>query len=403
MRRLLFSRWVGVIIMIVMAACQPQQSNEPLPTLAPTLPPPPPPTATRPPLPATWTPSPSPAASTVEATTAALVSPTAAKVSGVIFYIFNGDSIAALAADGSSENLIHVGGAPAGLSLSPDGKLLAYVAQAGGSAREVYVIGLDGIYNQRVSCLGFPRVFAPVWRPDGKTLAFAASQTSEGALGIYETAVAGSGNCPKDNHQHLIAQLQINQAEELAWDRKGEKIFITSRDIYAVNASSGELYPQVTFYSGFGPDFSLAPNPIQDELYYLKTDRDSKTNVLGGTIFHIDTTLVGDKTLKELRGAPYFARRIRWSNDGTMLLIGTPREVLIQSQATGNTISVIKTSLEPQPVFSPDTDLIAYVDGGKGSRSVAQIYVVNLRGESPKQITNHKEGTIANLNWSAAS
>ena len=89
-------------------------------------------TSRAPALPPTWTPSPSftPLPSQPPDST-----PTPVVGQGTIYYIFNGDSIAALKADGSSEALILVGGAPADLTLSPDGQFLAYTAQGSGSAR----------------------------------------------------------------------------------------------------------------------------------------------------------------------------------------------------------------------------------------------------------------------------
>ena len=152
---------LALLIVICAAACQPQAASQVLPTVmgadspiaaAPTATVPLP-TNQAPTLPATWTPSPEP--TLIPSDTPSPTPEAKTEGSGHLFYIFNGDSVVRLAADGTSEELILVGNAPADLELSPDGTLLAYTAQGSGSAREVYVSNLDGTYTQQVSCLGF--------------------------------------------------------------------------------------------------------------------------------------------------------------------------------------------------------------------------------------------------------
>ena len=76
-------------------------------------------------LPPTWTAAP---LSTEPSAQDTPVPPSLASATGTIYFIFNGDSIAMLNADGSHEELILAGNAPADLILSPDEQWLACTA-----------------------------------------------------------------------------------------------------------------------------------------------------------------------------------------------------------------------------------------------------------------------------------
>jgi len=351
-------------------------------------------------LPPTWTPSPSPTLAATDIPTATPDARIAAP--GYLYYIFNADSVVRLSADGSSEELILVGGAPADLTLSPDGALLGYTAQGSGSAREVFVSSLDGTYTQRVSCLGFARVLDPTWSPDGKTFIFAASQLPDGPLGIYMASFEGSGNCPSSNNQRQIAQLELNTVSNFTWSPDGSLVFFSSNALYGVNATVGEMFPPLTQPTGYGPDFNPAHSPRSPQLMYLKTEYDEPTGVKSGTIFQINSAQLEDPPLQELRGAPLKAQGLRWSADGLYLAVAGEREVWVQDQKSNTSLQVISgANFYPQPVFSPDAAQLAYVDGATGNITIQQIFVVSRDGENPTQITFHQEGTISDLNWSA--
>jgi Tol biopolymer transport system component len=326
-------------------------------------------------------------------------------LAGSIYYIFNGDSIAALAADGSHEQLIYVGGAPAELALSPDGTLLAFTAQGAGSAREVFIINLDGSYVQQVSCLGFARVIEPVWSFDSQSLAFAASQTPDGLIGIYAAGIAGSGQCPAGNNQRLLAQTSeengLTSVTGITWNRAGDFVFFSSEAIYGVSAAGGE-YRQMTYPTGYGPDLSPVHSPINDTLFYLKGGYDETTQTYGGQVYQALTSDLGEEMLTEQPGARLFARTIRWSVDGRFLLAATDRDVFVQDTSTNTTPRVFTGgNFFPAPVFSPDAQHIAFIDSGRGTPTIPQIFVITRDGEDRSQISRHQEGSISDLNWAA--
>jgi dipeptidyl aminopeptidase/acylaminoacyl peptidase len=403
-------RFAWMMVLFLLAACQSSSEPEVVPTLidlnaiatndaataiaaAATA------DANRPPtLPPTWTPTPE--ADVQTGATPPPATPPGSAGSGMIFYVFNGDSIVRLLPDGSFEELIRVGGAPSDLSVSPDGSLLAYVAQGSGSAREVFVSSPDGSYTQQVSCLGFSRVVDPTWSFDGQTLAFAASQTPDGVLGIYVADFAGSGQCPTGNNQRQIVQLEENRLYGLAWNPAKNVLFFSAGAISAVNLADGSLYPGLIPATGFGPNLSPAHHPTADRLLYLKAQRDSRTGQIGGAVYEINTAAL-DRP-QEIRGIQVFARSLRWSSRGSYLLLATERDVWLQDERTGSSLAVVEGSnFYPQPAISPDETFIAYVDGGQAGRTVPQVYIVGRDGRNPTQITTHQEGSITDLMWAA--
>jgi hypothetical protein len=351
-------------------------------------------------LPPTWTASPPPTLAVTDIPTA--TPDTRITGTGHIFYIFNGDSIVRLSADEATEELILVGGAPADLTLSPDGTLLAYTAGGSGSAREIYVMNLNGTYIQQVSCLGFARVLDPTWSPDSKRFIFAASPLPNEPLGIYMADFAGSGDCPSGNNQRQIAQLGQTTLSSFTWNPEGTLAFFSSDLIYGLDTVLGEMFPPLTQSTGYGPDFSPAHNPRTPQLMYLKTERDDTTGTKNGTIFQINSAQIETPPLQELRGASFKAQGLRWSNDGFSLLVAGERDVWVQDLLSNNSLQAVTgANFYPQPVFSPDAEQLAYVDGAAGAITIQQIFVVNRDGENPSQITFHQEGTISDLNWSA--
>ncbi len=402
-------KWLMLISLVLLAACQttPPAADIVPPTLidlnaiatgdaatATAAAPPPLPT-----LPPTWTPTP-PAVLEPTASQVA-VTPTSSSGEGTLFFIYNGDSIARLAPDGSREELIVVGGAPADLTAAPDGSLLAYTAQGSGSAREVFVSSPDGTYVQAVSCLGFARVLKPAWSFDSRTLAFAASQTADGPLGLYTANVVGSGQCPGGNNQRQVAQLEANQLTGLAWSPAGTWLFASHGAISAFNVVDGTAYPDLLAATGSGPNLSPVHSPTDDLLTYLKSDYNSRTGAIGGTLYTIRTGNL-QPPVQELRGAQLLARSAAYSRDGRYLLVATEREVWVQDERTGSSLPIVQaSSFYPQPVFSPDAEWVAFVDGGRAALTIPQVYIVRRTGANPTPVTAHQEGTISDLTWSA--
>lgn len=356
-------------------------------------------------LPPTWTPAPLPTEPSAQSSP---VPPTVAAATGTLYYIFNGDSIAMLNADGSHEELILAGNAPADLVLSPDDQWLAFTQRVSDTVREVFVMSLktenipaDQQYKPlQVSCLGFANAVRPAWSADNRILAFAASQAADGALGIY--TADSSGQCPVGNHQRGLVQTQFKTITGLTWNPNNRQIYFTSGAVYAVDAATGTLYPPLTQATGYGPDSYPVYRPDTSTLYYLKTEHDEQSTLIGGVLSQVDTTAFDALPLQELRGTMLFAQDFHFSRDGRLLVASGLQNASVQNMDVGSAAIVVQNSkFPPQAVFSPDAEMVAYVDAGAGPNLIQQVWIVNRRGTGRQQLTTHKEGTITNLNWAA--
>lgn len=351
-------------------------------------------------LPATWTPLPVPSQPSDTVQTLPTAAPSAGQ--GNVLFIFNGDSIASLSVDTGNEQLIAIGSAPSDLTLSPDGQYLAYVAQSSNGSREVFISSLTGIGVQQVSCLNFARAVAPTWSPDSQKIAFAASATPDDPFGVYVAGVENAFQCPFSNGQKLLTQTQSNLMDSLAWSNDGRRLFFAAGAVYGIEVISATLYPPITQPTGFGPDFSLAFQPGGQSLFYLKTEQDDKTGTLGGNLSQVNTADLTNLPLPESRSTLLYAATIQWSKDGRYLLSATPEDVLVQDIKAGTANSIVLGSqFAPQPAFSPDGAMIAYVDAGEGAEPIPQVYLVRRDGTDRRQITFHRGGTISDLVWAA--
>lgn len=355
------------------------------------------PTRSIPTLPPTFTPTIPPTATPPEAGALPSPTPPGFSAAGTIYYIFNGDSIAALAGDGSREELIAVGGPYTDLVASPDGELLLYVAPVG-PAREVFVISRDGTYVQQVSCIGLAHVVHPTWSPDGQFVAFAAAPAPGAALNVYVAGVFGANNCPTGNQQRFVALVSNPNGGYPAWSADGSKLFYSDGPVHGIELATNTDYA-LTEPSGFGPDYALTHTPVGSWLAYLRANRDLETGQTGGQLFYFDTRNIRGAVLEQ-GGANYFAQELRWSADGEYLLVMTGNSILVFSPDSGSSLPLVAgTVFLPEAAFSPDSQQVAYVSAGSGDTTVPQVFTIDRTGGTPRQLTTHTEGTINSLNW----
>jgi WD40 repeat protein len=356
------------------------------------------PTRSVPTLPPTFTPTVEPSVTSTDPAAAPTITPAGFNAAGTIYYIFNGDSIAALAGDGSAENLVLVGSTYSDLTISPDGTLLTYVAAGSGSAREVFISNREGTYTQQISCLGFASVLQPTWRPDGQAIAFLASQAPEGPQDIYIANVTGANTCPQGNDQHQLVKLGSSRASNPAWDSTGTKFFFSDNYIFGLDVPTNTLYP-LSQPSGYGPDFGLVHSPVEPFLAYLRTERDAETGTIGGRLFLIDTSSIKQPPFARA-GATIFAQQLRWSPDGQNLLMSGSDSVLVYDVDSGSSRAVVSGLFFPtQAAFSPDARTIAYIGSDPNIPTLQQIFTVIRSGGTPTQLTFHQEGTVTDLHW----
>lgn len=349
----------------------------------------------RPTLPPTWTPSDTPTIAPTDVTATSTLTPEGYRAQGTIYYIYNSDSISELATDGTFEDLVPVpqtGSSITDLELSPDQRLLAYVGAGLGSGREIYTVDRKTLAVQQVSQLGFARVSDIAWRPDNAGLAFLASQAPDSPFDIYYVSLDRS-------EQRALTQMRSLDLQGLAWSPDGSKLFFSNGPIFGLDIASGETY-ELTTPSGFGPDFSPAHSPIGNELFFLSSAQDIDKRLSGGTVSSIDVGHLAEPSSAKY-GAELYARSIRWSMDGQYLVIAIENGVYLQNTFGFATPVVRNTRFSPHPTISPDSEHVAYVDGGREDNNIPQIFIVDRLGADRTQVTHHPEGTITNLVWAA--
>jgi len=400
----------GFIIMMLLAACQQEQAlptqidlsgsqtaqfvtaQAALPTITPT--------SRIPTLPPTFTPTPIPSATPTDPADVPTATPPGFSEGGRIFYIYNDDTIASVTADGAENEIVvnfGVGSRINDLTASPDGTLLTFVAQAGGSAREVFVSSPDGSYLQQISCLGFPDVRQPTWTPDGTAITFFAAQFPDGPRDIYIANLAGSNNCPDGNNQRLLITLGSADAADLTWNPDQSRLFYGNNSVFVYDAESALSY-KLTQAGAYGVDTALHYNSRSERFYYLKTVRTDNGDI-GRSLIIVQNINEPERPLGGGQGLLLFANDLIPSKDNNWLLITTRSELYILdvlSNANQRILSGLRAA--PDATFAPDSNQIAYTALDPVS-SVEQIFITNRTASISKQLTNNPEGTITDLVW----
>lgn len=350
---------------------------------------------TRRPLPPTFTPSPLPSATPTDPASVPTPTPEGYRAEGTLYYVFNQNAIVELAADGSFEDLLpipNIGQELSGLALSPDDRLLAYVAPGSGSAREIWLTDRRGVNTRQVSSLGFGVMQPPVWKPDGSALAFIAAQSPEAPRGIYLVNADGSG-------QRSVVVLPSLELRDLAWSADGRWLFFSNQTLYAVDVETGVVTDSLTQFTGYGPDFSPVHSPIEAELYYLKTRSNLNTGQRGGVLAYLRTEGLPTPPV-ERAGAALYVSQLRYSRDGAALLIAGDEGVWVQDQIMQTASKVLQgLAVPPRPAFSPDAARIAFIQND--ALGVEQIFIFDRQTSTTVQRTFHQEGTISDLTWAA--
>ncbi len=368
---------------ILLATSQAEPTSTPT-RLAPTLPP-------------TFTPTVPPTPSPTDPASAPTATPPGYHADGTIYYIYNGDSIAALAGDGSSDELILRGGPFSDLTASPDGQLLTYVAPGTLGGQEVWAASRDGTYTQQISCLTYPLVRFPVWSPDGRSVAFLAAAGVGAPYDLYIADFAGATTCPEGNNQRMLAQLNAPNVYGLTWSPDGTRLFFSTGPIGVYDIAADFLNMNLTVPSGFGPDTNPVHHPTEPRLFYLHAARSDTTGQLGGAIYEIPTTDITERP-QEIPGAKLFAHNLIMSPDGGLL---------VASVADGFSIYNIELRSSAQPLddlpsipyvaIDPKGERVAYAPSA--DTSVQQIFVMPRSGGVKEQLTDHTEGSIDGLIW----
>jgi dipeptidyl aminopeptidase/acylaminoacyl peptidase len=386
------TRLFGLLFCVfVVASCAPSVTELPtvaiLPTAAITSAPP----IVARTLPPTWTPT----VSAVPSATPLPITPTTPPSNGTLFYIFNQDSIAAQPSNGNPavQPLVILGGAPNDLALSPDGQLIAFVADAG-NAREIYVVNQDGTYRQQISCLGYAITAEPTWSPDGESIAFYAAPSAIAPLNIYTANVDGSGNCPADNNQRLAALIDATNARGLAWNTTSDVLFFHNNNVtFRIALDDPEATPVQAFYNSNKPEYEMAYNYGQNSLYFLRG-----ISGTDGELYNIEEQVM-DPNVDPNVFLPIGLRSFAFSNDGNAIVWQAGGGLFMRTFDPAGSFEVVRsgiTDVYAWPVISPDNRQVAFINSINNAQ---QIFVVDRTGDNRVQITQNVTGTITDLLW----
>jgi hypothetical protein len=347
-------------------------------------------------LPPTFTPTPS-------ETPAPTFTPLASQDMGRLYYLYNDDSIASVKADGTDNTIVvtlGVGQAISEYAISPDRTRIAFVAPGGGSGREVYISKIDGTDIQKMSCLGMNDMRSLVWTPSGTQMVLFAAPVPGAAGNLYliqttkqNTSALG---CPEASSSRVLAPLQTSDFRGMTLNREGTLLYYAGggSSIYVWDMATNNRYLASTD-SPLGPDNAPRQNPITDELVFIRQGYRGSTT--SGTLVSIQDSSVPPLAPIADVGDPYDALDLRWSGDGTLLLLTTAAGILYFDTEEKRIVTLPLSALRLPEAAAARRDAIAYT--GFDDKNVAQIFIYDLNRESSRQVTQNPDGTIRSLVW----
>ncbi len=343
-------------------------------------------------LPPTFTPTPS---ETAQAT----VTPVPLRSAGRIYYLYNDDSIATVNANGTDNAIVvtlGVGKSISEYAVSPDHTRLAFVAPGAGSGREVYTSDISGANVQKLSCLGFSDVRSLVWTPDGQQILFFAAPAAGASGDIYIMQSTNGQGCPNGNSQRVLAPLQAVDFRAMTLNRSGSLLFYAGggTSIYIWDMQTNARY-LASGEPAYGPDSFPRQNPATDTLAFLRQSG-SGSQTAGNLILLTDSTRA-PAAPSQSAGEPYEALDLRWSQDGSLLLMMKAAGILVFDTSENSLIPLPLTGLRLPEAAAANRSAIAYT--AYDAKNVIQIYIYDLAQEKPRQVTTNPDGTIRSITW----
>jgi len=217
-------------------------------------------------------------------------------------------------------------GAHAYPAFSPDGRQVAYSAHgiAQDDAYHIYIRPSAGGPSRQVTT-GDASDIAPVWSPNGATLAF--SRIDEDSLRIMTVPAAGGD--PKQIAEFAAPSEENTQPDPaVAWTRDGKSLVVAGAKenepsaISTVNLASGVVRPITNPPKGTQGDVNPVVSPDGASIAFVrgaKTDDDSRSR---GDIYMCD---LAGRGLHPVTWDNDSIRGIAWTPDGRELLYGADR------------------------------------------------------------------------------
>jgi Tol biopolymer transport system component len=292
---------------------------------------------------------------------------------------------------------------PSKLSLSPDGRYIAYdfPPREDFPQRDIYVLATDG--SRESTVVEHPaNDTAPIWTPDGGKLLF--TSTRSGSAGEWIVALSGG----KAQGAPDLVKSDIGQMEPMGFTRAGAlyySVHLGDSDVYTaqLQPASGEPITPVKRlterFTGLnrGADWS----PDGRLLAYVST-RSFSIREPGATVICVRTLDSGEQ--RELRPELSYFQNLRWAPDGKSITTwGSDRKgrkgIYQVDAQTGHVTPLVSDADDPRNmVWSPDGKFLYYAyfrDGRVVRRDIAtgQVQVVLPPGRAARRFTLSPDGS----------
>lgn len=259
--------------------------------------------------------------------------------------------------------------APSKMSLSPDGRHIAYdfPPKEDSPQRDIFVLAADGS-RESVAAAHPANDLAPIWTPDGTRIVFTSDRT--GSMGAWIVPVVDG----KAQGAPELLKADIGKAAPMAFTRNGALFYslrIGDSGVYlaTMDPATGKLGEPKGITERYSGQ-NMSPDWSPDGRFLAFVSRRSSAREPGSTVICIRSAENGEQ--RELRPELSYFQSLRWSPDGkSMAIWGTDRKgrrgIFQMDAATGMLKPLVTTGDDVRgPQWSPDGRSLYYYDYGNG-------------------------------------
>ena len=272
-------------------------------------------------------------------------------------------------------------------AISPDGESIAFRSERNGGG--IFIMGETGENPRRISDFGFN----PSWSPDGKEIVVALEGVRKASSRVLDKSTLWAINT-ESGQKRLIGDFDAVQP---VWSPNGKLIAFwasnetSQRDIKVVDAVSGAV-------KSITDDAAVDWNPVwsaDGKFLYFASNRGGSMNFWRVAINDQTGEISGD--FQPATVPTSLGQHFRFSPDGKQLVyVQNHNRETIQhiefdpdtEKVVGQPVGLIEgTQLAIHPAISPDGERIAFSSAGD---SIEDIFIVNKDGTGLRNLTDDK-------------